>query len=155
MQNARSIAPSIRPIPIALILMAALVVNLPLLLMKLPLKSFDSNLHIFFASHYVHHWFDPWNAKWYAGFSQTTYPPLPQQWVALASRILGMDMAYMAVPASRIHRSPGECVSRLGELPCLFRRSVGHNIRGAHLSECTSIPVRMGQAWQLAFLFEG
>ena len=102
MQNARSIAPSIRPIPIALILMAALVVNLPLLLMKLPLKSFDSNLHIFFASHYVHHWFDPWNAKWYAGFSQTTYPPLPQQWVALASRILGMDMAYMAVQLAAI-----------------------------------------------------
>jgi hypothetical protein len=82
--------------------MAALVVNLPLLLMKLPLKSFDSNLHIFFASHYVHHWFDPWNAKWYAGFSQTTYPPLPQQWVALASRILGMDMAYMAVQLAAI-----------------------------------------------------
>jgi hypothetical protein len=102
LQNARSIAPSIRPIPIALILMAALVVNLPLLLMKLPLKSFDSNLHIFFASHYVHHWFDPWNAKWYAGFSQTTYPPLPQQWVALASRILGMDMAYMAVQLAAI-----------------------------------------------------
>jgi hypothetical protein len=82
--------------------MAALVVNLPLLLMKLPLKSYDSNFHIFFASHYVHHWFDPWNAKWYAGFSQTTYPPLPQQWVALVSHILGMDMAYMAVQLAAI-----------------------------------------------------
>jgi hypothetical protein len=82
--------------------MAALVVNLPLLMMKLPLKSYDSNFHIFFASHYVHQWFDPWNAKWYAGFSQTTYPPLPQQWVALVSRILGMDMAYMAVQLAAI-----------------------------------------------------
>jgi hypothetical protein len=77
--------------------MAAIVVHLPLLLMKLPLKSYDTNFHIFFASHYVHHWFDPWNLKWYAGFSQTTYPPLPQQWVALISRIAGLDMAYMAV----------------------------------------------------------
>jgi hypothetical protein len=77
--------------------MAAVAVHLPLLLMQLPLKSYDTNFHIFFASHYVQHWFDPWNAKWYAGFSQTTYPPLPQQWVALGSRILGLDMAYMAV----------------------------------------------------------
>jgi hypothetical protein len=89
-------------VPMSIILMAAVVVNLPLLLMKLPLNSYDSNLHIFFASHYVHHWFDPWNAKWYAGFSQTTYPPLPQQWVALMSRILGLDMAYMAVQLAAI-----------------------------------------------------
>ena len=89
-------------VPMGIIVMAAVVVNLPLLLMKLPLNSYDSNFHIFFASHYVHHWFDPWNAKWYAGFSQTTYPPLPQQWVALMSRILGLDMAYMAVQLAAI-----------------------------------------------------
>jgi hypothetical protein len=77
--------------------MAAVAIHLPLLLMKLPLKSYDTNFHIFFASHYVHHWFDPWNPKWYAGFSQTTYPPLPQQWVAMASHVFGLDMAYMAV----------------------------------------------------------
>jgi hypothetical protein len=82
--------------------MAVVVVHLPLLLMKLPLKSYDTNFHIFFASHYVNHWFDPWNSKWYAGFSQTTYPPLPQQWVALVSRILGLDMAYMAVQLAAI-----------------------------------------------------
>jgi hypothetical protein len=82
--------------------MAAVVVHLPLLLMKLPLKSYDTNFHIFFASHYVHHWFDPWNAKWYAGFSQTTYPPLTQQWVALVSWVLGLDMAYMAVELAAI-----------------------------------------------------
>lgn len=81
----------------SLILMAAIVVHLPLLLMQLPLKSYDTNLHIFFASHYLHHWFNPWNPKWYAGFSQTTYPPLPQQWVAILSHIFGLDMAYMAV----------------------------------------------------------
>jgi len=79
------------------ILMAAVAVHLPLLLMQLPLKSYDTNFHIFFASHYVHHWFDPWNLKWFAGFSQTTYPPLPQQWVAVLSWILGLNMAYMAV----------------------------------------------------------
>jgi len=96
-QNPESITPTARPIPIILVLMAVVVVHLPLLLMKLPLKSYDANFHIFFASHYVHHWFEPWNSKWYAGFSQTTYPPLTQQWVALASHIFGLDMAYMAV----------------------------------------------------------
>jgi len=96
-QTFKPIAPSTRSIPISVALLAAVVVNLPLLLMKLPLKSYDTNFHIFFASQYVHHWFDPWNAKWYAGFSQVTYPPLPQQWVALASHFLGLDMAYMAV----------------------------------------------------------
>ncbi len=102
MQNPDSIAPSTRPIPISLLLMAAIVVHLPLLLMKLPLKSYDTNFHIFFASHYFHHWFAPWNSKWYAGFSQTTYPPLPQQWVALLSWPLGLDMAYMAVQLAAI-----------------------------------------------------
>jgi len=97
LQTVKPIQTSKQPIPIGLILMAVIVVHLPLLLMKLPLKSYDTNFHIFFASHYVHHWFNPWNTKWYAGFSQMTYPPLPQQWVAVVSRILGLDMAYMAV----------------------------------------------------------
>jgi hypothetical protein len=101
-QNAQTLAPSSKPIPMSLILMAAVVVHLPLLLMKLPLKSYDTNFHIFFASHYVHHWFNPWNTKWYAGFSQATYPPLPQQWVALLSWILGLDLAYMAVQFAAI-----------------------------------------------------
>ncbi|HEY1578664.1 MAG TPA: hypothetical protein VGF82_16470 [Terracidiphilus sp.] len=97
MQKAEAIPQSRRPIPLTLILLAVLAVHLPLLLMKLPLKSYDTNFHIFFASHYLHHWFDPWNTKWYAGFSQATYPPLPQQWVALASNVLGLDFAYMAI----------------------------------------------------------
>jgi hypothetical protein len=101
-QNTKSIALPSRAIPISLLLMVAVMVHLPLLLMQLPLKSYDTNFHIFFAYHYVQHWFDPWNAKWYAGFSQTTYPPLPQQWVALLSRLLGLDMAYMAVQLAAI-----------------------------------------------------
>jgi len=96
-QKSDSISSSKQPIPLTLILLAAVTVHLPLLLMKLPLKSYDTNFHIFFASHYLHHWFNPWNTKWYAGFSQTTYPPLPQQWVAVVSNLLGLDYAYMAV----------------------------------------------------------
>lgn len=89
-------------IPLGPILLGAFVIHAPLLLMKLPLKSYDTNFHIFFASHYAQHWFDPWNPKWYAGFSQTTYPPLPQQWVALVSRLTGLDLAYMLVQFAAI-----------------------------------------------------
>ena len=102
MQKSESVGSFARPIPMSLLLMTAVAVHLPLLLMKLPLKSYDANFHIFFASHYLHHWFDPWNTKWYAGFSQMTYPPLPQQWVAVLSHIFGLDMAYMAVQMAAI-----------------------------------------------------
>jgi hypothetical protein len=86
-----------RPFPLSLVFLVAFLVHAPLLLMQLPLKSYDTNFHIFFASHYSQHWFDPWNPKWYAGFSQTTYPPLPQQWIAVVSRVTGLDMGYMLV----------------------------------------------------------
>ena len=102
MDRVDSVAISKRPIPLTFILLVAAVVHVPLLLAKLPLHSYDASLHIFFASHYVHHWFDPWNVKWYAGFSQTTYPPLPQQWIAVLSHIFGLEMAYMAVQFAAI-----------------------------------------------------
>ncbi|HTT20519.1 MAG TPA: hypothetical protein VMG82_16335 [Candidatus Sulfotelmatobacter sp.] len=86
-----------RPIPLLAIVLVALAVHGPLLLMQLPSGSFDANFHIFLASHYSHHWFNPWNEKWFAGFSQTTYPPLTHQWIALASNVAGLKMAYMLV----------------------------------------------------------
>jgi hypothetical protein len=89
--------PSLRPIPLLAIVLLALMVHGPLLLMQLPAGSFDANFHMFFASHYAHHWFDPWNLKWFAGFSQTTYPPLTHQWIALLSYGVGLKMAYMLV----------------------------------------------------------
>jgi hypothetical protein len=86
-----------RPIPLLAIVLVALAVHGPLLLMQLPSGSFDANFHIFLASHYAHHWFNPWNEKWFAGFSQTTYPPLTHQWIALVSTVAGLKMAYMIV----------------------------------------------------------
>jgi hypothetical protein len=86
-----------RPIPLMAIVLVALAVHGPLLLMQLPAGSFDANFHIFLASHYTHHWFNPWNEKWFAGFSQTTYPPLTHQWIALVSNVAGLKMAYMLV----------------------------------------------------------
>jgi hypothetical protein len=87
-----------RPIPLGAIVLLALVVYGPLLMMQLPLTtSYDANFHIFFASHYAQHWFNPWNVKWFAGFSQTTYPPLGHQWIALLSYVVGLKMGLMLV----------------------------------------------------------
>jgi hypothetical protein len=86
-----------RPIPLMAIVLVALAVHGPLLLMQLPASSFDANFHMFFASHYAHHWFNPWNEKWFGGFSQTTYPPLTHQWIALLSNVTGLKMGYMLV----------------------------------------------------------
>lgn len=91
-----------RPLPLSLVLLVGLAVHAPLLTMKLPLRSYDTNFHIFFASHYAQHWFDPWNPKWYAGFSQTTYPPLAQQWIAIISRFVGLDTGYMIIQLAAI-----------------------------------------------------
>jgi hypothetical protein len=87
-----------RPIPLAAIVLLALAIHGPLLIMQLPATtSYDANFHIFFASHYAQHWFDPWNEKWFAGFSQTTYPPLVHQWMALFSRVVGLTESFMIV----------------------------------------------------------
>src|SRR5690242_14407220 len=86
-----------RAVPLSAIVLLAIAVHLPLLLMQIPLGSYDANTHIFFASHYAQHWFNPWNEKWYGGFSQTTYPPLTHQAIALFSHIFGLSLSYMFV----------------------------------------------------------
>jgi hypothetical protein len=92
-----------RPIPIVAVILLALAIHGPLLFMELPAStSYDANLHIFFASHYAHHWFNPWNEKWFAGFSQTTYPPLVHQWIALFSYVVGLTEAFMLVQLAAV-----------------------------------------------------
>ena len=92
-----------RPIPLRFIVLLALAIHGPLLALQLPLNnSYDANFHIFFASHYAHHWFDPWNPKWFAGFSQATYPPLAHQWIALLSYVFGLRMAYLLVQLAAV-----------------------------------------------------
>ncbi len=94
---AKSKPVSSRGIPLLAIVLLALAVHGPLLLMQLPANSYDANTHIFFAGHYANHWFSPWNEKWFGGMSQTTYPPLTHQWIALFSHLFGLTGAYMFV----------------------------------------------------------
>ena len=84
-------------IPLSTIILLTLAVHGPLLLMQLPLNSYDATTHQFFAAHYAQDWFNPWNPKWFAGFSQTTYPPLTHQLIALFSHVIGLNMGYMLV----------------------------------------------------------
>lgn len=86
-----------RAVSVTVILLLAVAVHGPLLLMQLPSNSYDAYTHMFMASHYAGHWFDPWNEKWFAGFSQTTYPPLAHQLIALFSYVFGLTMSYMFV----------------------------------------------------------
>ncbi len=86
-----------RPIPLWLIVLCALGFHGPLLMIQVPANSFDANFHMSMASHYAHHWFDPWNEKAFAGFSQTTYPPLTHQWIAMFSHVIGLTNGFMLV----------------------------------------------------------
>jgi hypothetical protein len=86
-----------RAIPLSWVLLLALLVHGPLLLMQITNDSYDADFHKFFAAHYAQHWFNPWNDKWFTGFSQTTYPPMEQQWMALFSHVMGLNLAYIFV----------------------------------------------------------
>jgi hypothetical protein len=86
-----------RAIPLWLIVLCALAFHGPLLMIQLPANSFDANFHMSMASHYADHWFDPWNEQAFAGFSQTTYPPLTHQWTAILSYLIGLTNAFMVV----------------------------------------------------------
>jgi hypothetical protein len=86
-----------RAISVTTILLLTLAVHGPLLLLELPANSYDAYTHMFFASHYAHDWFNPWNVKWFEGFSQTTYPPLAHQLIAIFSFVFGLVLSYMFV----------------------------------------------------------
>ena len=57
-------------------------------------KTYDAYVHMFFAEHYASSWFESWNAKWYTGFTITSYPPLVHQIVALLSKLIGLKLAF-------------------------------------------------------------
>src|ERR1700744_5691966 len=78
-------------------MLLTLLVRGPLLLMQITNDSYDADFHKFFAAHYAQHWFNPWNEKWFTGFSQTTYPPMEQQWMALFSHVLGLNLSYIVI----------------------------------------------------------
>lgn len=59
--------------------------------------TYDALIHLFFADHYSNSWFEPWNYKWYTGFTVMSYPPLVHQTIAALSFIGGLKFGLFTV----------------------------------------------------------
>jgi hypothetical protein len=59
--------------------------------------TYDALIHLFFADHYANSWFEPWNYKWYTGFTVMSYPPLVHQTIGALSLIGGLKFGLFTV----------------------------------------------------------
>ena len=59
--------------------------------------TYDALIHLFFADHYANSWFEPWNYKWYTGFTVQSYPPLVHQTIGALSLIGGLKFGMFTV----------------------------------------------------------
>ncbi|MBW2962831.1 hypothetical protein [Mesonia aestuariivivens] len=60
-------------------------------------NTYDALIHLFFAEHYANNWFEPWNYKWYTGFTVMGYPPLVHQAIGLFSLLGGLKFGLFTV----------------------------------------------------------
>ncbi len=60
-------------------------------------QTYDAYIHMFFGNHYHASWFDPWETKWYTGFTVTAYPPGSHQLIGLLMHVLDMRSAFIIV----------------------------------------------------------
>ncbi len=58
-------------------------------------QTYDAYIHMFFGNHYLESWFDPWETRWYTGFTVTAYPPGSHQALALLMRFIDMRIAFI------------------------------------------------------------
>ncbi|WP_411029950.1 hypothetical protein [Spongiimicrobium sp. 3-5] len=59
--------------------------------------TYDALIHLFFADHYANSWFEPWDYRWYTGFTVQAYPPLVHQLMALISFVGGLKFGLFTV----------------------------------------------------------
>ena len=60
-------------------------------------STYDALIHLFFADHYANSWFEPWDYRWYTGFTVQGYPPLVHQLIALLSYVGGLKFGMFTV----------------------------------------------------------
>ena len=60
-------------------------------------QTYDAYIHMFFGNHYFESWFDPWETRWYTGFTVTAYPPGSHQALALLMRFVEMRAAFIGL----------------------------------------------------------
>ena len=65
-------------------------------------QTYDGYIHMFFADHYNRQWFDPWETRWYTGFTVTAYPPGSHQSVALLMNFMEMRAAFIVVMTASV-----------------------------------------------------
>ena len=59
--------------------------------------TYDALIHLFFADHYANSWFEPWDYRWYTGFTVQGYPPLVHQAIGILSYIGGLKFGMFTV----------------------------------------------------------
>lgn len=59
--------------------------------------TYDAYVHIFFADHYSRSWWNPWEVRWYTGFTMVSYPPLTHQLTALISKFSSLPFGFILV----------------------------------------------------------
>lgn len=62
--------------------------------------TYDAYVHIFFADHYARSWWNPWEPRWYTGFTLFSYPPLTHQLTALISKVSSLPFGFIVVMQS-------------------------------------------------------
>ncbi|MEP3890768.1 MAG: hypothetical protein ABJN69_09880 [Hellea sp.] len=60
-------------------------------------QTYDAYIHMFFGNHYLESWFDPWETRWYTGFTVTAYPPGSHQALGLLMRFIDMRIAFIVL----------------------------------------------------------
>ncbi len=58
-------------------------------------QTYDAYIHMFFGNHYSLSWFDPWEPRWYTGFTVTAYPPGSHQALGILMRFTDMRIAFI------------------------------------------------------------
>ena len=58
-------------------------------------QTYDAYIHMFFGNHYSNSWFDPWEPRWYTGFTVTAYPPGSHQALGLLMGFMDMRIAFI------------------------------------------------------------
>jgi hypothetical protein len=60
-------------------------------------NTYDAFIHMFFGDHYYRNWFDPWEPRWYTGFSTTSYPPGTHMAIGALRHIMPLRAAFVVV----------------------------------------------------------
>ena len=86
-----------RPPALAASVSLALLVHGALLVRGSFRGTYDAYVHIFLGDHYAREWFSTWETRWYTGFTTVSYPPGTHQLIALLSKLLGLEAAFVVV----------------------------------------------------------